>query len=432
MLRAVQVFLYAYTIQIQKVTKMNTLKYILGSAALLVPLLVQAKPVVYIPLGSANEILIVNAATDKITGKINGFKNIHGLALTPNGEYLVAGSNDEVIAGQSKMSAHGMMSGKMAPTVMPRPAGVSEAEHKKHHPKATTNNKKMDHASMNKNKQAGNTPHKGKADTKKHKGMSDADHKKHHAAQAGGLLPAVGISTVSLIRVADNKLDGKIKVRGMAHHTFVTPNGKYAVSTHTTAGIISLIDLATKKIFRNIYTGPQPNYVVFANDGEQMYVSNAGNNTLSVIDTKNWIVSKNILVGKGPEHMVISPDEKFIYTGNSRDGTISKVSLEKLKVVKTFTIGNKPHGIDISADGKTIYATTKKDNKLVAINATSGKVKSLKLSPAPYHLQIIGDTGKLYVSSRKKPFIWVVDADQLKVTGKINIRGEGHQMVVVN
>ncbi len=417
---------------------MNTLKFILSAGvAMLVPLISLANPVVYIPLGSANEILIVDAATDKKIGKIGGFKNIHGLSLTPNGEYLVAGSNEEVVAGRPKMAGHGMMSGKTAtsskpkkaPAVMARPAGVSEAEHKKHHPQASQSQtaakiKAADHSAM--------SGKPSKAKTGKHKGMSDADHKKHHAAQAGGLLPAVGVSTVSLIRVADNQLETRIKVRGMAHHTFVTPNGKYAVSTHTTAGIISLIDLATKKIFRNIYTGPQPNYVVFANGGEQMYVSNAGNNTLSVIDTKNWIVSRNIRVGKGPEHIVISPDEKFVYTGNARDGTISKVSLKKLKVIKTFTIGNKPHGIDISADGKTLYATTKKDNKLVAINTKSGKVKTLKLSPAPYHLEVIGNTGKLYVSSRKKPLIWVVDAKRLKVTGKINIRGEGHQMVVAN
>ncbi len=411
---------------------MKTLKFILfGGAAMLVPLVSLASPTVYIPLGSANEILIVDAATDRKIGKIKGFKNIHGLALTPNGEYLIAGSNEEVIAGRSKMAGHGMMSGqtgkskmgksKSAPAVMPRPAGVSEAEHKKHHPQASTVIKKKGHVSTSK---------PGHAKAGKGKDMSDADHKKHHAAQAGGLLPAVGLSTISLIRVADNKLESTIKVRGLAHHIFVTPNGKYAVSTHTTAGTISLIDLATKKIFRNIYTGPQPNYVVFAQDGEQMYVSNAGNNTLSVIDTKNWIVSRNILVGKGPEHVVISPDEKFIYTNNARGGTISKVSLKKLKVVKTFTIGNTPHGIDIAADGKTLYASTKKDNKLVAVNVDTGKVRTLKLKPAPYHVKVIGITGKLYVSSRKKPFIWVIDARRLKVTGKIKVRGEGHQVVV--
>jgi len=389
---------------------MKTFKSVLlGGAAMLAPLVTLASPIVYIPLGSANEIMIVDAATDREIGKISGLKNNHGLSLTPNGEYLVAGSNEEVVAGRPKMAGHGKAASSMGKSNSSPPMMAESAM--------------KGHTGMDKSAKAMKT---------KSKGMSEADHKKHHSAQAGGLLPAVGLSTVSLIRVADNKLETTIKVRGMAHHTFVSPDGKYAVSAQTTAGMITLIDLATKKIFRNIYTGPQPGYVAFTQDGEQMYVSNAGNNTLSVIDTKNWIVSRNILVGKGPEHIVMSPDEKFIYTDNGRDGTISKVSLEKLKVVNTFTIGNNPHGIDISADGNTLYASAKKDNKLVAVNVNTGKIRSLKLAPAPYHVQVIGDTGKIYVSSKKKPFVWVIDANKFEVTGKIKIRGEGHQMVVAN
>ena len=68
----------------------------------------------------------------------------------------------------------------------------------------------------------------------------------------------------------------------------------------------------------------------------------------------------------------------------------------------------------------------------ISIDVNTGKVRSLKLKPAPYHLKVIGDTGKIYVSSRKKPFVWVVDAKKLKVKRKIRVRGEGHQMVVVN
>ncbi|GMR05443.1 MAG: hypothetical protein BMS9Abin25_0018 [Gammaproteobacteria bacterium] len=455
---------------------MNKFKFVLlGGAAMLAPLASLASPTVYIPLGTANEIMIVDAATDKEIGKIRGFKNIHGLSLTPNGEYLVAGSNDELFVGRPKMAGHGKMSGsigkqksapagmaghggapaagygkappktdmpKSAPAVMAKPAGVSAADHAKHHPQPSGAAKTQDHSAMMggkpkamaepATKDHGGADKHGQSTMAKPKGMSDADHKKHHAPAAGGLLPAVGISGVALVRIADNKLESLIKVRGMAHHTFVTPDGKYAVSTHTTNGTISLIDLATKKIFRNIYTGPQPNYVAMTQDGEQMYVSNAGNNTLSIIDTKNWIVSRNILVGKGPEHIVMSPDEKFIYTNNGRDGTISRVSLEKLKVVKTYTIGNNPHGIDISADGETLYASAKKDNKLVALDVKTGKMRTLKLAPAPYHVKVIGNTGKIYVSSRKKPFIWVVDAKQLKVIGKIKVRDVAHQMVVVN
>jgi len=405
-----------------------------------VPLASLASPTVYVPLGSANEIMIVDAATDKVIGEISGVSNPHGLSITPNGEYLVAGSNTEEMAGHAKAPG---TSGK---SKMPKPAG--EAQHKQHHPRQAGGAMMPDRSTMagqsmtmggssqtaGKSEAPGN-PCAGKPDQSKMpkpRGVSGAEHKKHRATRAGGLPPAVGISRVSLIRVADNKLEHRIKVRGMAHHILVTPDGRYAVSTQTTAGTISLIDLATKKIFRTIHTGPLPNYIVVTRDGKRMYVSNAGNNTISVIDTKNWIVSRNIIVGKGPEHTVLSPDENFLYTGNARNGTISVVSLHQNKVVRIYAIGKEPHGIDISSDGKTLFASAKKDNKLVAVDVKTGKMRTLKLKPAPYHVKVIGGTGKIYVSSRKKPLIWVVDEKKLKVTGKIPVRGAGHQMVVVN
>ncbi len=400
-----------------------------------VPLVSLASPTVYIPLGSANEILIVDAATDQATGTISGVSNPHGLSITPNGTYLFAGSNTEKIVRRPKMADHAKMSGKPDQPKMQKPAGMSEALHKQHHPQQGSGGMMGEPSQVaGKSEAPDNVCAEEPVQSKMPKpaGMSEAQHKKHHAPKVGGLPPAVGIGCVSLIRVADHKLERRIKVRGMAHHTLVTPDGRYAVSAQTTAGTINLIDLATKKIFRTIHTGPLPNYIAVTRDGKRMYVSNTGNNTVSMIDTKNWIVSRNIIVGKGPEHIVLSPDERFLYTGNARDGTVSVVSLDQNKVVKTYAIGKKPHGIDISPDGKTLFVSAKKDNKLVAIDIKTGKMRTLMLKPAPYHVKVIGDTGKIYVSSRKKPFIWVVDEKKLKVTGKIPVRGTAHQMVVVN
>ena len=55
----------------------------------------------------------------------------------------------------------------------------------------------------------------------------------------------------------------------------------------------------------------------------------------------------------------------------------------------------------------------------------------LPLSPAPYHLETIEGTGKVYVSSSKKPKLWVIDQRTAEVTGAIDIVGVGHQMTTV-
>lgn len=62
------------------------------------PLIGSAGPTVYIPLGAANRVIAVDAATHQITAQHRGVENPHGLVATPDGEYLVAGSLAETPA----------------------------------------------------------------------------------------------------------------------------------------------------------------------------------------------------------------------------------------------------------------------------------------------------------------------------------------------
>ena len=61
----------------------------------------------------------------------------------------------------------------------------------------------------------------------------------------------------------------------------------------------------------------------------------------------------------------------------------------------------------------------------------AGTRRVLPLSPAPYHLETIKGTGKVYVSSSSSPKIWVVDQTSAQLVGEIEIKGEAHQMTIV-
>lgn len=90
-------------------------------------------------------------------------------------------------------------------------------------------------------------------------------------------------------------------------------------------------------------------------------------------------------------------------------------------------MGPDVHGLDIGDDGKTLFASSKKAETLSALDTASGKMRTVTLAPAPYHLNTIPGTGAVYVSSRKKPVIRVVDQPSLKVTATITLpAGEGH------
>ena len=307
-----------------------------------------AAPTVYIPLGSGNQVIAVDAATDTITASYPGVDNPHGLVATEDGEYLIAGS-------------------------------LNEAKPKTNEPANTPNSK------------------------------------------------------LFFIHPAHGHVMSTIPVSGWTHHQAITPDSRYVISTHGSRGYISIVDLQKNKVIKTINTGPAPNYTIISKNGKYAYVSNSGNNSISEIDLKDWKIIRTLEAGPAPEHMVFSSDEKLIYVTNPRAGQISVVSIKSGKITNRHDIGKRLHGLDIGDDGKTLFISSIKNEKLVALDTQTNSKREIKLSPSPYHLNTIRGTGKIYVSSRKKPIIWVIDQKQLKVLRKIKLpAGEAHQMAIVD
>lgn len=349
--------------------KVIALKILLGAVIIGAGGAAHAGPAVYIPLGDSNEIALVDAASGAVTATIPEVVNPHGLAITPDGRYLVAGSYTA-----SKPGEHG------APL---KPSGMSEEEHQR-----------------------------------------------HHQASAEDTGSPVGVSFVSMVDTATNRVVHQIEVKGAVHHTSVTPDGRFAIATHPIAGGISVIDLEQRKVVGVVPTGPLPNYAVPTKDGTRVYVSNAGNGTVSEVDTERWAVTRNLTAGAAPEHLVLSPDESRVYVNNIADGTVSVISLDTGQTVQTYQTGETPHGIDVSDDGNVLFVASKGGEFLVAIDLAGNEVRRVPLSPAPYHVTAIRGTGKLFVSSRAVNKIWVIDQETLATINEIALNGIGHQMVV--
>ena len=315
-------------------------------AALAWPLGAVSGPTVYIPLGGGNQVIAVDAATHRITARFEGVENPHWLVVTPDGEYLIAGSLAETAA----------------------PPGAAHE-----------------------------TP----------------------------------TSRLYLIHPAHGHVMLTIPVAGWTHHQAITPDGRYVISTHTTRGDVSVLDLTSNTIIKRVATGPAPNYALITREGDRAYVSNSGNNTITEIDLATWTPLRTLEAGPSPEHMVLSSDEQSIYVTNPRAGTVSAVSVASGKVGTTYEIGANVHGLDMGDDGTTLFVSSQQGETLTAVDTSNGKMRSVPLAPAPYHLNTIPGTGVVYVSSRKDPVIWVIDQASLEVTATIALpAGEGHQMAV--
>ena len=340
------------------------------AALLMTTAMSAAQPTVFVPEGSANTVLMINAETGEPMKRITGLEAVHGLSGAPGVPYLVAGSYAET--DRSEIAE------------LTQPDGVSEDEHVAHHAKSED----------------------------KPIGPADA-----------------GISILSVLDAATGEILRRIEVPGAVHHTAVSPDGRFAVATHPSGDGISVVDLTSFKLTAFVPTGSMPNYATFGSDPSIVYVSNAGNGTISEVDLGRGIVLRNMVAGSGPEHIIVAADKAVLYAADADAGNVLELSLKDGSVLRNFAIGGELHGLDLSDDRTTLFVAGRGEDKIATIALSTGAIASASLSPEPYHLTNIPGTGTFYVSSRAEPKVWIVDEATLTAVDDFQIEGEGHQMV---
>ncbi len=80
----------------------------------------------------------------------------------------------------------------------------------------------------------------------------------------------------------------------------VSPDGKWAASTHGTTEDVALINATTKTLAATIKLGRGPGFPLFSPDGTKLYVMNVGAGDVCVIDTRTMTLTARYKVGVNP------------------------------------------------------------------------------------------------------------------------------------
>ena len=204
---------------------MKTMKILITFGILVIsPVIVQAWPVVFVPLGSGNQVVAIDAETDSINGKIGGVNNPHGLVATPDGEYLIAGSLTEtpVSADQSPDTTNSVLA-------------VIHPSHG--HVMATI-------------------------------AVSGWTH--HQAITPDGRYVISTHPTrggISVVDMNSNEIKLTLKTGPSPNYAVVSKDGKNVYVTNTGNGTITEIRLPEWKVTRNLEAGPAPEHMVLSPDG---------------------------------------------------------------------------------------------------------------------------------------------------------------------
>ena len=245
-----------------------------------------AAPTVYIPLGSGNQVVAVDAATDRIIKSYPGVDNPHGLVATPDGEYIVAGSMLET---------------------PPAPGA----------PKDAPNSKLF-------------LVHPAHGHVMLTIPVSGWTH--HQAITPDGryvISTHPGRGGISVVDMQSNQVIKTIETGPAPNYTAITRDGKRAYVTNSGNGTVSEIDLLTWRVTRPLEGGPAPEHVVLSADEKILYTLNPRAGTVSAVSAATGKISQTYKIGANLHGLDLGDDGRTLF--------ISSVTENKLVALDTST-----------------------------------------------------------------------------------------------
>lgn len=288
------------------------IKILLLSLTLMVSA-VEAKPLVYVAAGSANKILVIDPALDKVVGQYDNIDNPHSIVSTPDGEYVLSGS---------------LMEKPPAPGQAGKPHGTIYQVHPDHgHVMLTINTEGMIH---------------------------------HQAITPDGrylISTHPGRGTVSVVDMQQNKVVRYIPTGPAPNYSTVTPDGKFIYVSNSGNGTISEIDVNSWKVIRTLDGGPGPEHIVLSKDATTLYAVNPGAGEVSRINIASGKIEKRYKIGQRLHGLDISDDGTTLFISSKSDEKLVALNPE-LDTRNSLALSPSPYHLEtITGTGK-IYVSS--------------------------------------------------------------------------
>lgn len=126
----------------------------------------------------------------------------------------------------------------------------------------------------------------------------------------------------------------------------VSPDGRELWTAASEDGVISIIDISSKKKIATIDAGALgANRLKFTPDGKRVLISSLRSGDLLVYDVASHKEIKKINIGHGAAGIQMDPDGSRAFIGCTADDYVAVIDLRKLEVIGHIDVGGGPDGL---------------------------------------------------------------------------------------
>ena len=165
-------------------------------------------------------------------------------------------------------------------------------------------------------------------------------------APKGNMQPPQGSMPPPNMQPHENWMQTIIPVSNGSEGFDVSPDSTELWTASAEDGKIFIINLTTKKLTATIDANVNgANRLKFTPDGKLVFISSLGSGGLTVYDAKSRKPVKQINIGNGAAGILMQPDGTRAYVACGPDNYVAVVDLKTLTVTNKIDVGGEPDGL---------------------------------------------------------------------------------------
>lgn len=217
-------------------------------------------------------------------------------------------------------------------------------------------------------------------------------------------------------------------VTGRIDHFTAYPKRRLLIFAGLGNNTVEIVNTFEAKVIQSIKGLDEPQGVLYVPEFDKIFVANAGNGTVKVFDGKTYALRKSISLGEEADTDNLRYDEasKRVFVGIV--GGIAMIDAATETHVEKDLKGSGGHSesFQLEKKGSRVFVNVPDDSSIVnVIDRKTGELTKWELNGAKanYPMALDEDDHRLFVVTRRPPFVVVLNTDTGKEIARVPVGG---------
>lgn len=166
-------------------------------------------------------------------------------------------------------------------------------------------------------------------------------------------------------------------------------------------------------------------------DGKFLLVTTYNKKSVDVISLADEQIIKQIDIKTQPDEIIIDSKNKIAYIASPEDASIYVLNLDNMTLKKQLKLNGMCEKLTLSEDGTKLFYVDKKTNEIWAVELDNGYLLR-EIGRFPNTSKIAYANNKIYITSRTKNRLAIIDYKTIGLVGETNITEKPIDMLVFN